>query len=1144
MSASPSGHRHVRWTGQIGLWLLVFLTAFLFLMSPGHEGQTAAVFILGSTLLALGWFGWSAFSRLQPAPDEHSLGSALLIFIVVLGLTACFSNDPALSLNAFTISLSLGMLFWIAFWVSRNHHSLRVVLGWLSGLAVLLAAYGLFQTLGGLEDTCTRYFGARAPAGEMELALAQRLQSGRAFSLFAYPNLLAGFLAAWLPLTASLAWLAQRRWLRWLLAAGAAVMLAGLAATQSIGGWIAAAAGLAVWFWLQNRRPGGLRPRQAVWIWAAGLVLMAGGAAWLIHVRGWALLSIEGAQRLSHWKSALAMFRAHPVTGVGLGLFGSIFPDYQLTSGYYVRFAHNYFLNLLAETGLLGGAALAWLFWKIFQHVRAGFRRCSEGPRRSLLAGLAAAVIAAGLHALVDVDLHFIKNAAFFWLLLGMLAGLSATPLYIRLPRKAAPPPAAPMKSRWLELGLALVLTVVLWRGGRSLPVECGIYWGTAGVLVIFFIKKLTEFQPGWKRWLKVNPVLWPLGALSIWGVLCSLVSPHPAAAISGLCLGLIGIFFFWVILTHLTTPQFLIHLLSWSAALLGAVAGVQAWLHPGMRATAGWPNPNLLAAFLAMGLLMTWAFLFGYAVSTRERLAAWGRALVILMGLLATGSLAGLLNLAAGLAVWGIWLWKRRPEQRRIFGMSLLVVGAVILILPMSLGQRLSQLGQYSGQAYERAHIAQAALKMAGARPITGFGPGNFAEAFSGYSFPNVRGLARYGKQAPFAHNEWLQILAVMGIPGLLLLFWLMAMVGIQAKRKWLQMLNEKIPIPAASLNIGIWAALAGACAQALADFNWHLPALLLWGLVLLGLGLGRIQMESKIFFPADLSLLKAGLLQGFSWLQKPAVILLLLFVMVAASAATRLPLSQYFLDRGQDQQYKNSLKAAAFEFQKALMVHPLSSAAYDHLGQTQADFYATTGDEHWFHMADWALHKALALDQLDPFIHRHFGQLYSNKAVHSQAPDQQKYYDLAIGQYLLGIEKAPHQAFLFFELGNLYRDMKNLELAEDCWKKSLELEPNYSAALSNLGVAQELRGDTATAEATYRRALELRKLMPAIDGKYEIELISLNWAFVHYNLAHLLEREGRWSEARGEYGEVLRLEPTNAAARRRWDILKKFCQ
>jgi tetratricopeptide (TPR) repeat protein len=63
---------------------------------------------------------------------------------------------------------------------------------------------------------------------------------------------------------------------------------------------------------------------------------------------------------------------------------------------------------------------------------------------------------------------------------------------------------------------------------------------------------------------------------------------------------------------------------------------------------------------------------------------------------------------------------------------------------------------------------------------------------------------------------------------------------------------------------------------------------------------------------------------------------------------------------------------------------------------------------------------------------------------------------------------------------------------------------------------------------------------LVPAVTSKYEIELLSLNWAVVHYNLAQLLERQGRWAEARTHYAEALQLEPGNSLARRRWQALR----
>jgi O-antigen ligase len=86
--------------------------------------------------------------------------------------------------------------------------------------------------------------------------------------------------------------------------------------------------------------------------------------------------------------------------------------------------AHNVFLNTLAEQGLIGLSAflallcaLVWRTWRLM--------RDDDGPRR--LAGMTvfAALVAFMLHNLVDVTLFQSETGLFFWVLVGIISGLS-----------------------------------------------------------------------------------------------------------------------------------------------------------------------------------------------------------------------------------------------------------------------------------------------------------------------------------------------------------------------------------------------------------------------------------------------------------------------------------------------------------------------------------------------------------------------------------------------------------------------------------------------------------------------------------------------------------------------------------------------
>ena len=162
------------------------------------------------------------------------------------------------------------------------------------------------------------------------------------------------------------------------------------------------------------------------------------------------------AERLAHWVAGINMFLAHPITGVGIGNYPDVYGTYHITI--FVNslgHAHNYYINIAAETGVIGLAAFLFFLTTIFvtgryaykavnrHYLQAKYERShpqagvSEQQRRQLLErfgtltndralaiGLLAALIAVCVHNLVD-DLYVHGMTILFALLIVCLIRLA-----------------------------------------------------------------------------------------------------------------------------------------------------------------------------------------------------------------------------------------------------------------------------------------------------------------------------------------------------------------------------------------------------------------------------------------------------------------------------------------------------------------------------------------------------------------------------------------------------------------------------------------------------------------------------------------------------------------------------------------------
>lgn len=190
----------------------------------------------------------------------------------------------------------------------------------------------------------------------------------RVYGTFNQPNPYAGYINMSLPIAISLL-LLGRNWATCILAGIAAILL-GYAEylTRSNGGEIAIA--VAILFIVVVGFP---RLRKLAATCGVGvLILVAALLAGFIPQRltrpilsklGLVAISFTSpsaqdystAERLSHWIAGINMFLDHPLTGVGIGNYGTAYGPYHITI--FVNsldHAHNYYINTAAETGIIG----------------------------------------------------------------------------------------------------------------------------------------------------------------------------------------------------------------------------------------------------------------------------------------------------------------------------------------------------------------------------------------------------------------------------------------------------------------------------------------------------------------------------------------------------------------------------------------------------------------------------------------------------------------------------------------------------------------------------------------------------------------------------------------------------------------------
>ncbi|MCS7178002.1 MAG: O-antigen ligase family protein [Anaerolineae bacterium] len=416
---------------------LGLLRAYLQRDIPQVPAQIGHLFI--ALALAAHWArGLLGRRLLVPVGREHPASSLFLPVLAFLGVAALSlwnATGPFLDsgLPELIKWAEIGLVLWLV--AERTHRRmLPALLGGILAVGLFQAGVGLYQF---------------ALWEGPEHFLIPGTPFYRAFGTFEQPNPYAGTIGMVLALMVGVLGVQVVEWARhsfqgltgqqWVglavLAVGSALIGGALVASWSRGAWMGFAAALAAMALAL--------PRKARWgvLLAVGLVglflvLYAAGllpariAARLTEfaadlrlqdVRGVGINDANYAviERLAHWQSAVEMWRAHFWTGVGLGGYEPAYPAFALINWpMALGHAHNIYLNILAETGLLGLGVYLFLWGCIFWQTWQTTRRAG-GLARGVAVGLLGAWTQLTVHHLVDN--LYVNNVH---LLVGLLLGL------------------------------------------------------------------------------------------------------------------------------------------------------------------------------------------------------------------------------------------------------------------------------------------------------------------------------------------------------------------------------------------------------------------------------------------------------------------------------------------------------------------------------------------------------------------------------------------------------------------------------------------------------------------------------------------------------------------------------------------------
>ncbi len=305
-----------------------------------------------------------AFKFIRGEPEKF-----VILFFTISAFSILYSINRWESALRIMPLLSGSLIFFISREVLLTDQE-KVILNVVLLSAIFVSLIGIYQVLLGFANIVKK---AQEIGISGDLLILARSQT-RAFSTFIHPNTMAGYLCIVIPFCMYMIVEEKNPIMRIIYSGVYAVLITSLLFTYSRGGWITCVIGFLLFLYVMLWEK--IPFKKVIPIFIAIIIAFLlffslrsystdivnrdlPSISERISKLGFSSMSVQG--RLILWKGALNIISDNPFLGTGIGTFMHAYPHYQ-ERVFYSRYAHNIFLEIASETGLLGVASFVLLF--------------------------------------------------------------------------------------------------------------------------------------------------------------------------------------------------------------------------------------------------------------------------------------------------------------------------------------------------------------------------------------------------------------------------------------------------------------------------------------------------------------------------------------------------------------------------------------------------------------------------------------------------------------------------------------------------------------------------------------------------------------------------------------------------------------
>jgi O-antigen ligase len=335
---------------------------------------------------------------------------ATLVFAGIILYNVLISFRPEGSIPVIIVYIVFIMLYFVLTALIKDKQQLLTICTVLVFAGFAISLFGIYQYFWGIP---TNY----AWVDKKMFANV----SVRVYSVFSNPNVLGQYLVLIVPITIGMFFIRKDKLEKVVYSGMSLVMLICLILTLSRGAWLGMMVALAIFVFLKDKR---LIILGATLLLTLPFVLPSSVINRFTSIGN--LKESSSAYRYSVWIGSIDIIKDFWIAGIGIGTkaFEFIYPGYAVVGATYALHSHNFYLQIIIETGILGFAVFLIMLLTFYKNMFSTARESDDNTLSTLAIALISGMSGYLFYGIFDNSWYDFRMVLMFWIITAL--GMSA----------------------------------------------------------------------------------------------------------------------------------------------------------------------------------------------------------------------------------------------------------------------------------------------------------------------------------------------------------------------------------------------------------------------------------------------------------------------------------------------------------------------------------------------------------------------------------------------------------------------------------------------------------------------------------------------------------------------------------------------